>query len=178
MSQLVEKIVEFGLWPILRAGLWPILWKSTTIAGTQIKMERMERKEFGATLLRKRIGSTVLFQNVGQGLRSLTSRRTTTISLTVMVSTPVQPWQLVLCQRISPFALRSQSRLGLGRSQRLWYLHSIFLGHQWNKSDCVVFLTIPSILYDMGQLSLPTELRLFSSPSNGHVSASPWTQTR
>ena len=101
MSLLVEKLVEPGL------------WESTTIAGTQIKT--LSLMEFGATLLRGLlIGSTVLFTNVGQGLRSLTSLWTTTISLTVMVSTPVQPWQLVVGQRISPFALRSQSRLGPG----------------------------------------------------------------
>ena len=107
MSQLVEKLVEAGQ------------WESTTIAETQEQEQERIIREFGATLLREMSGSTVLFTNVGQGLRSLTSRRTTTISLTVMVSLPVQPWQLVGCQRISPFALRSQSRLGLGRSKRL-----------------------------------------------------------
>ena len=107
MSLLVEKLVEAGL------------RESTTIAGTRKQDQERLKAEFGATLRRKMIGSTVLFTNVGQGLRSLTSLRTTTISLTVMVSTPVQPWQLVVFLRISPFALRSQSTLGLGRSQRL-----------------------------------------------------------
>ena len=81
-----------------------LIWESTTIAGTQIRIVEAS----GATpQIMIRSGSTALFKSVSQNCqRFLTSRPTTTMSLTATVSTLVQPWKLVLSRSPSPFALR------------------------------------------------------------------------
>ena len=109
MSQLVEELVRSGQ-PRNLMSTHILMWESTTIAG--ILMGILE--ESGASpLIQRSNGSTALFQAVLQShLRSFTFRPTMTMSLTAMVSTPVQPWMLVLSLSLSLFARQSWLRLG------------------------------------------------------------------
>ena len=90
------------------------------------------------------------------------------MSLTATVSTPVQPWKLVLSQSLSLFALRSWSRLGPLISLKLCCTHYlIIMGSHRQKLTCCM-------LHPVTLNTQYTLARIFFSIRSSQVYQSNW----